>query len=681
MSWAVQVLAILGATAALVVAQQPFPAHPPIERTSPLRIAVDLVQVDAVVTDNQGRHVTDLTAADFEILQNGRLQTLSAFTYVNAAAPGAASHPSVGARPLAFGPTAPLAPGKVQRTIAIVVDDLGLSFEGTARVREVLRQFIERDVQPGDLVAILRTGAGMGALQQFTTDRRMLDAAVDRVRWNFMTRSSIFQSFGGGGAASLASFRNEYFVVGTLGAIQYVARGVAELPGRKSIVVLSEGFGLCPVSRVESAFRGLVDAANRAGVVIYTIDARGLTPTGVRADDRLGEDVTPEMLEGSRRAELRNRQDALAALADETGGLFVRNTNDIAGGLRRALDDQQGYYLLGYVPPNSTFSDGGPRVHSLRVRVKRPGLRVRSRRSFIGRPDTEPPLVPAQDRMAYAVTSPFAGGDMNLRLTSLFGYVEKAGAVVDSFMHMDARELTFAEQLDGRRSADVEVLAVTFGDNGEVADRSSRRYTVTLTADGYEQALQRGFVYTTRVPIKKPGPYQLRIAVRDVKSDRIGSASHFVDVPDVKKGHLTLSGLVIQGSDHANRAAADADGAVDDAAPNATVAVRMFRQGAEATYLCAVYNAKRESSGQPQLESQIRLFRDGREVFRSASPAIEFVPQDRRILAAGMLGFGKGFPPGSYVLELTVTDRLAKKNARATQTIDFDVVAGDYISR
>jgi VWFA-related protein len=678
MSWAVPIPSILVATAALVAAQQPVPAQPPVQTASPFRIAVDLIQVDAVVTDSRGRYVTDLTAADFEVLQDGKSRTLSAFTYVDSAAQRAAlGGNSAAPRSAPIGLPAPIAPDKIQRTIAVVVDDLGLSFESTARVRAMLRRFIDHDVQPGDLVAILRTGAGMGALQQFSTDRRMLDAAVDSVRWNFMTRSSIFQSAGGGGAGSLTAFRNEYFAVGTLGAIQHVVDGVGELPGRKSIVVLSEGFGLCPVSRVESAFRRLVDSANRAGVVIYTIDAQGLAATGVRADDRLREGATPDMLEAGRRVALRRRQDTLAELADETGGLFMRNTNDLAGAVRKALDDQQGYYLLGYAPDSSTFLDGRQRVHSLHVRVKRPGLHVRSRRTFVARPDSEIRPVTPQNRMVHAVTSPFAGGDMNLRLTSFFGYVDKVGAVVDSFMHMDARELTFAERPDGKRSADVDVLAVTFGDNGEVADRSNRRYTVTLTADGYARALKQGFVYTTRVPVKRPGPYQLRIAVRDVQSDRVGSASHFIDVPDVKKGQLTLSGLVIQGPDHANSAAVDADDAVDDADPNATVAMRMFRQGAEATYLCAVYNATRRPSGQPDLDSQLRLFRDGQEVFRSASPDIEFIRQERRILAAGMLGFGKEFPPGSYVLELTVTDRLAKKNGRATQTIDFEVVAGD----
>ena len=687
MNLAVRIAATLVAAAALVVAQEPTPAQPPIRSTSPLRIAVDLVQVDAVVTDNRGRHVTDLTAADFEILQDGKPQALSAFTYINSAAPTAASGASPDPRlPAPIGPTTPIAPDKVRRTIAIVVDDLGLSFEDTARVRDALKRLVERDIQPGDLVAILRTGAGMGALQQFTTDRRVLYAAVDRVRWNFMARTSIFNA---SKTDPIDDFRNEYFTVGTLGAIQYIVRGVAALPGRKSVIVLSDGFRLTDADRqygrINSTLRSLTDAANRAGVVIYTIDTRGLMVTSAGAADNVSGTPDPASgqvsaagLEVARKEELLATQDGLGVLAADTGGLFILNTNDIAAGVRRALDDQQGYYLLGYAPQSDTFSTANPKFHSLRVRVKRPGLRVRSRRGFIGRADQAPRPRSAENRMIDAVTSPFSGGDMKLRLTSIFGHADKAGSVVDSFMHVDARDLTFTKQTDGKHVAEVETLAVTFGDNGQVADTHGRRYTITLVDDGYQRALERGFVYSMRVPVKRPGPYQLRIALRDITSDRIGSASHFVDVPDVKKGRLTLSGLVIQGTLPEKSLAGDVVETVDDSDPKATVALRTFRQGKQASYLVAIYNAKRGPSGAPLLDSEIRLYRDGAEVFHSGPRAVELVPGPAdRFVAGGTLRFFEAFPPGTYVLEIAITDRLQKKNARATQTIDFEVVAGD----
>lgn len=655
-------------------AQQPDPAQPPLRSPSAIRISVDFVQIDAVVTDSRGRHVTDLTAADFEVLEDGKPQTIATFTYVPA---GTLAPTSVGSGstlppvpPPAVGPARPITRDQVRRTMAIVVDDLSLSFESIARVRNVLRRFLDEHMQPGDLVAILRTGAGMGALQQFTTDRRQLHAAVDNVRWNMEARVAPFEA-ATGIDTRLEALERELATAATLGAVQYVVRGVAQLPGRKSILLLSDGFRLTDADmrygRVLDMLRTIVDSTNRAGVVLYGIDVRGLVATAPTAAD--GNAVNPVELLATRERELSGTQDGLNALVRETGGLFITNTNDLGGALRRVLDDQQGYYLLGYVPQISTFSTRNPKFHSLAVRVKRNGLRVRSRRGFLGRPDNPTVDTPA-NRMVAAVTSPFAGGDIRLRLSSFFGHAEKSGPVILSVMHVDARDLAFSEQADGTRAAGLDVLAMTFTENGQVADEHSRRYTVTLTAERYARALAGGFVYNMRVPVKRPGPYQLRIALRDATSDRIGSASHFIDVPDVKKNRLTLSGLLIQGA----QAASPADGALDDLDPSATVAVRRFRKGTKAHYFCTIYNPRRGATGHPEVESELRLFRDGVVVFKDGPHPIHQTPGSPDLAASGAVQLSTNIPAGSYVLELTVFDRVAKKQNRAMQTIDFEVI-------
>ena len=174
-------------------AAQPAPAEPS-RSPSPLRVSVDLVQIDATVTDQNGRHVTDLDTADFEVFQDNRPQTISAFQYIPAGAapriPGEGAAAAAAASP----PFAPPTRDGVRRTMAVVVDDLNLSFESIPRVRAALRRFIDEQMRPGDLVAILRTAAGMGALQQFATDRRALHAAADRVRWTMMGRNLVVRS-------------------------------------------------------------------------------------------------------------------------------------------------------------------------------------------------------------------------------------------------------------------------------------------------------------------------------------------------------------------------------------------------------------------------------------------------------------------------------------------------------
>lgn len=657
--------AALAASALLSLAagQNPAPSQPPVRSPDVLRIGVDLVQIDATVTDERGRHVPDLTIGDFEVFQNGRPQALSAFSYVRTGTPEAGI--GAPARRAGPGPTRPLAMNEVRRTIALVVDDLGLSFESTVRVRRMLQRFLDTQMQPGDLIAILRTGAGMGALQQFTSDRRMLQAAVDRVRWNMVGRISSFLD--PGAAEKVDRLRDETFTAGTLGAIRYVIRGLSELPGRKSVLLLSDGFRLTDADdsygRVLAALRAVVDAANRAGVVVYGMDMRGLVATGPTASE-----AEPSDPRGAEDA-LRASHDGLWALAQDTGGLFIRNTNDLTGGLARVLDDQRGYYLLGYVPDDSTFGGSKRRFHTLRVRMKRPGLRVRSRSGFFSVPDGPQRAAAPQSRMVAAVTSPFAGGHIRMQLSSFFGHHEKTGAFVTSVMHVDARDLTFTEKSDGSRVAEIEIVAVTFGDNGAIADQSSRRYTFTVSREAHDRVLSSGLVYRMQVPLKRPGPYQLRIALRDAGSDRIGSASRFIDVPDVKKRRLTLSGLVIEGAAPETAAAGD-----DAGDPQSSVAVRMFRRDSDARYVCSVYNARRGTGGQPQLHVELRLYRDGVEVFRSEPAGALLQADGTGTMVGGLLRFGPEMVPGSYLLELAVTDKLAKKAARATQTIDFEVL-------
>jgi VWFA-related protein len=656
------VLSAVLTCAALVAAQtaQPPPAKPDSRGQTVLRVGVDLVQVDATVTDSRGRHVPDLTAADFEVFQDGRPQRISTFAYVRGAPAATTAAP-----PVPLGPSRPLTADRVRRTIAIVVDDLGLSFESMARIRDVLRGFLDKQMQPGDLVAIIRTGAGSGALQQFTSDRRVLDAAVERVRWNMMARGSRFLAETEPDQ-QIESFRNEIFSAGTLGAINYVVRGIAELPGRKSVVVLSDGFRLTDADgnygRVMDSLRALVDAANRAGVVIYSIDARGLVATGPSAAD-----TSPAASEG-RSEEVRATQDGLWFLADATGGVFVRNRNDISGGVQRALDDQQGYYLLGYVPERATFDAVRARFHKLSVRATRPDLRVRSRKGFFGRSDPAPRPQTAVSRMVAAVTSPFAGGDIRLRLSSFFGHNEKTGAVMLSVMHIDTRDLTFTADDDGTQVAELETFAVTFGEDGQIADQNGRTFSFRLKPDEHTRALNMGFVYQVRVPLRRAGPYQLRIAVRDTASDKIDPPASS-STSDVKKGLLTLSASLSQASQAAQTAA---DNVVEHGDPSATVALRTFRQGIDTRYFCEIYNARRRD-GRVDLESETRLYRDGVEVFRSPPRAV--VPQaDPRapLAAVGVLQLSDAMPTGNYVFEVVVIDNVAKR--RASQTIDFEVV-------
>ena len=169
----------------------PPPFQPPAADQTTIRINVNLVQVDAVVTDAKDRQVTDLKADDFQVLQDGKPLVITNFSYISIKPGDTRIVPvAVPKGTVAPPPPPPVAvkADQVRRTVALVVDDLGLSFDSIAQLRSVLKKFVEERMEPGDLVAIVRTGAGMGALQQFTADKRMLYAAIDRVRYNALGR-------------------------------------------------------------------------------------------------------------------------------------------------------------------------------------------------------------------------------------------------------------------------------------------------------------------------------------------------------------------------------------------------------------------------------------------------------------------------------------------------------------
>lgn len=682
-----------------------------------VKITTKLVQVDAVVTSKDGKPVTDLRLDEIEIREDGRPQKITHFSFVTSDPTAASPKPLPG--PDKNAPAPPpvrLRPEQVRRTIALVVDDLGLSFESTHYVRRALKKFVDEQMQPGDLVAIIRTSGGIGALQQFTSDKRQLYAAIERVQWSLTGRAQIgaFAPIGTtslttdpasaeAGNEELNQFREEIFSVGTLGALNYIVKGLRELPGRKSILLISDGLRIfnrddpSRSARVLQALLRLVDLANRASVVIYTMDARGLQTLGLTAADSTA-GMSPEQVEeqlSSRRASFFDSQDGLNYLARQTGGIAIRNNNDLSSGLRRVLEDQKSYYLIGYRPDDSTFDrvTGRRKFHSLSLKVTRPGkFNVRMRNGFFGvsEEDTRPVAATPRERILNALVSPFGAAGVHLRLTSLFANDLKFGSIMRSLLHIEARDLTFTDEPDGWHRAEFDVLAVTFGDNGNVVDQVGKSHAIRIRGDTYERVLKEGFVYFVTVPIKKAGAYQLRVALRDRGSERVGSASQFVEVPDVKKKRIALSGVFVTGINPAalktgesgkaasainQPAAAEGEDLAD---PANSAAVRQFQRGGALQYGFVIYNARLDkATGRPQLHTQLRLFRDSKPVFTGEERPLDLnnEPDLKRLGVVGALRLGTDLIPGEYMLQVIVTDQLADEKHRiSTQSIDFEIV-------
>ncbi len=702
-------------------AQTPSPTPTPAADDDVVKISTSLIQVDVTVTDSKGRIITDLKPGEIEVYENGEKQKISNFSFVsNISTETQTDAPKVKIDKNAIAPP-PVAvkPEQVRRTIALVVDDLTLSFESVHYVRDALKKFVDEQMQTGDLVAIIRTGAGVGALQQFTTDKRQLYAAIEKVRWNPAGSGKIgafapieatplekLKAAGGNitdeqleeeknRIQSGNDLRSDIFATGTLGAVNFIVKGMKELPGRKSVMLLSDGFklftkdesGFTDASRVLDSIKSLADLANRSSVVIYTMDARGLQVLGLTAADdtsEIGSDKIEEKLD-DRRAENFDTQDGLRYLAKQTGGFAIINSNDLSGGIRKVLNDQS-YYLLGYEPNADTFDPVKRKFNKLTVKVLRSGAKVRYRSGFFGISDektanqTAVVLTPGQ-RINSALTSPFAVNDIDLRLNTLFGNDIKQGAFVTSLLHVDARSLQFSDEADGTKKAVFDIVAMSFGDNGIVADRISKTYTLTVPKTGnFQNLIDKGFVYTFTFPVKKAGAYQYRVAVLDTRNNKIGSANQFIEVPNLKKGNLTLSGIVLENLTVAQWNAATKNIALPEGgletSPLDDTSVRSFKRGTILRYGFEIYNAKLDAAQKADLTLQLRVFQDGKMILDGTPKPIQAAAQPdlKSIKANGAINLGTEMTAGDYVMQIVVTDNTVKSKKRTTtQFVQFEI--------
>jgi VWFA-related protein len=533
---AVLTAGLLSSTGLTRGADQAAPSDPPR-----FRIAVDAVRLDAVVTDKDGKLVTDLTADDFDVHQDGRPQKIALVRWVPIAAPKTANPstaPSAGAAPIDR-----LAPGEVQRTIMIVIDDLGTSFESYPPMRAALHRLVDEQLGPNDLVAVVRTSSPDRALQQFTSDRKTLHAAIDALEWNWQSRTGIEglapvgqptvisiggTTFSAPGFADLDALRSSMSAQNTFASLATLIHSTKELPGRKAMIFVSEGMrmvdrydgpgaqigqGVIPDIRTTMPRDHVEDQAVRAGVVIYALDPRGLQTARLRADDDLSHATSQNIVDtgGLRRQFLIDTQDSLAHISQQTGGFAILDTNDLASGLKRITDDQRGYYLIGYVPDDGTFAKPGKtvRYHKISIEVKRRGLTVRTHKAFLGFSDDD------------KRTAPSVGGDL---LQAALSPVDANGIPVSLTTRPSAADGKFgivgqvrADSI-GAEGADVLGLAIDAG--GTIVSSG------TSSTTGGPQQIEASLY------VPKPGTYQVRFAVRDRRSSAVGSDATLVTVPD-----------------------------------------------------------------------------------------------------------------------------------------------------
>ncbi|MEO8042753.1 MAG: VWA domain-containing protein, partial [Acidobacteriota bacterium] len=602
--------------------------------------------------------------------------------------------------------------------------------------RRALRRFIDEQMQPGDLVAIIRTAGAVGALQQFTADKRLLLAAIDAIRWNpftaeadalssvsqnpqeitelFRTESDRVASGAGNDTSgrttglvhpsvtqskardyndlkNLNQFEAGLYAQASLGTMRYLMLGMNELPGRKVMFLFSDGMQISSdtvksrSSVVYEMLQDLVEFANRSAVVVYTFDTKGMQSMSIKASDS-----TYEIVDGHRALKERLRTDAfresqegLAFLAKQTGGQAILNTSDLNGGIQRSLEEQAGYYLLAYVPDAESFDPAKRKFNKLEVKVRRPGLKVAYRSGFFSTAPvaSQPAISNAQRDLVKALSSPFAASQISVTTNSLYADEAAAGSYIRSFLHIDANNLTFTDTSDGWKTATFDVGAVAFGNNGVAVEQKEAQYTIKTKGATLDTMMQKGFVYVLMVPIKSPGIYQYRVAVRDTTSGKVGSAAQIIEVPDLGKRKLTISSMAVENvsmSIWQSIAAGKVGNAPGQVQVPSTLlydtVLRQFRAGTVLRYGFEVYNAKGEAQSMPKLETQAKIMQNEAVVIEGALNKIDVSAQTdpKHVKVSGAVLLKDSLQPGDYLLKLTVFDRSGKQVA--SQILPFEII-------
>jgi VWFA-related protein len=693
-----------------VEGQTPKPRKPETPEDV-IRINTELVQTDVMVFDKKGQFVDGLQREQFELIVDGKPQPISSFEQVRAGSSKDRERRAANGNALTPLPEKPAIKESRGRTIVFFIDDLHLSLDSLGRTRKTLAQFIDHEMNDNDRVAIASTSGDIGFLQQFTENKSVLHAAAERLTqhpYNVRDMTDVTTPMTENMALTIerkddpgvldfyieeclrAAYPLRYtraacevevknraraillqaasVISNTYGSLESLMRSSAQLPGRKLVFFISDGFLLDTGPRnsdPRQRLNQIIDTALRGGVVIYTIDARGLFSGQLDATNNVPFDKQ-NRLESSALREGSIMQDALNALAGDTGGRALRNQNIFDRWVNQVLDETSNYYLLAWRPNNEEQT--GDDFKNIKARViDHPEYSVRLPRGFLKRsadPASQPvdAQTPAQSHrdLQQALTALYPKAEIPTSLSLVFLDTPAHGPVLTASVRVANDELSY-DVIEGRPTAAVDVVGVVLNDKGKPAGTFQTRLKISPpTSNGTDQSTS-ATIYNARVPLT-PGLYQVRVASRDSKSGQVGSAQQWVQIPDLSLRRLTLSSLLLGLQSVELKEA--------KAAPAPTPQVQFnvdhhFARNARLGFMAFVYNAARGQEGKslPDLSIQARILRMGQTVLTTPIRTVKIEPGDlARIFCGGEIQLGS-IPSGSYVLEVTVTDQIAKASA------------------
>ncbi len=708
-------------------------AQQPTQNEDVVRVNTELVQTDFMVFDKQGNFIDNLKKDQLVLKIDGKPREITFFDRVTAGSRNEEAQLAAARGKTTTGPVTavPLDRGRI---VLFFVDDLHLSPSSVTYVRDTLKQFVDRDMGQNDEAGVASVSGMLGFVQQVTNNKRVLLAAIDRLRSQKTSLQTaeyppmsdyqallilqhdqdVFDFFidallkedpmlARQTAAEMVNARAGQMIeegsaitTRTLATLKGFVDLAANMPGRKIVFFISDGFFI-DRNRSDNYdhLQRITAAAGRAGVVIFSVDSRGLT-TGL-PDASMSVAVDPSgRLQRAAIGELRASQDAMNVVASDTGGRAFFNSNSLSNSVSTALKETSVYYLLAWRPDNE--EQRNPKYRKVEVSIAgRSDLVVRYRRGFGEPPSSEtaksnnstpPPKVPNEQinavlRGTYPVT--------NLPVSISLNFLDTAryGGTLTTSIKVNTQSLSIDNQSGGPTSV-VDVAGVVLNDQGKAVSSFNKRFTIKITPNG-AVAKPPETVFYNHFALVKPGLYQVRIAAVDVKTGTSGSAFEWIEIPDLQSSELALSSLIV-GERKLEIEGQQAEASANESAKPAEMQQvvlnvdHRFARSSVLRFLTFVYNAKTASvetnpsqtsatatkTSLPDLAVQVQVFRDNEPVITAPLHKInvEGQPDMQRVSYAADLKLND-LSPGQYVLQLTVIDRIAK--ASASQKFSFQV--------
>ena len=633
-----------------------------------IRVVTELVELRVVVTDKKGQPITDLTREDFVLLEDGQPQEISFFSAVEIGG----SEVSEGVEPVTRTPygsleePGPIARQPPERTVMLFVDTLHMGPSSLNRVKKSLHEFVNEQMTEQDLAAVVSTKRRLGVTGQFSRNRHVLGYAIDKLSPGQPANPSFFTPYlaaqiergdrqalqlgmqvlsiedgmpGNGTVSTMSSFGGEeeeeadlfgtdflvamtrsrsvrvlseaaYYRKATLSTLKLAADRMASLPGQRLLVLYSDGFSLADrfgdVDAID--LRATTNRAVSSGVIIYSIDAKGLQPPPLfNAASRGGYD--PGMFSYLSSSE-KDFEDGLNALARDTGGETFFNTNDLTGAMRQALDDNRFYYRLGYYPAEEDRENYG----RFTVRVdEHPEYRIRTQRGYspteffkiAGKEGERTP----EEAFQEAVLAPLPVTNIGVMVRPQFLETEVDDAQVSLHTHIEGDRLPLHDEGMGRkgRLLSLELLTYVIDKDGKSVDGKSQMIRMTLHPEAVEHFRQQGLHLTRRLELK-PGLYQIRVGVRDRATQLTGTTASWIEVPKLSRNKLAMSSIILLDWKEKRDALDETKVEGEWTSSELKEGFRFYRPGDAFTYFLVVYHGEKMDPGSDlMVKAEFRL--------------------------------------------------------------------------